>query len=172
MFRILFLSLSLSSKRFSFNFVTWQPGYLYLFLLVTVSVKRNIAFFRGNRWRLESQGLNIAPRTIDVKVEWRIVGEISSLVLFQSGKRIHAIVFCTYPCTHWKQLERHDYRGRRMMKFALRRTLTNNLGQHRDIGYSPSGQRTRNVDIAGCYTYRGRPLLFEEKEIDRGAPPR
>ena len=101
-----------------------------------------------------------------------MVGEISSLVLFQSGKRIHAIVFCTYPCTHWKQLERHDYRGRRMMKFALRRTLTNNLGQHRDIGYSPSGQRTRNVDIAGCYTYRGRPLLFEEKEIDRGAPPR
>lgn len=59
-----------------------------------------------------------------------------------------------------------------MMKFALRRTLTNNLGQHRDIGYSPWGQRTRNVDIAGCYTYRGRPLLFEEKEIDRGAPPR
>lgn len=48
----------------------WLP---LLFLLVTVSVKRNIAFFRGNRWRLESQGLNIAPRTIDVKVEWRIV---------------------------------------------------------------------------------------------------
>lgn len=50
------------------------------------------------------------------------------------------------------------------MKFASRRTLTNNLGQHGYrifVGPTNSKRRYRRIRI-------GRLLLFEEKEIDRG----
>lgn len=106
--------------------------------------------------------------SLDVKVEWKImrfIGEISPLVskvpwFFSNHGKEHAIAFHirVHIGNNW------TVRLQRTMKFASRRTLTNNLGQHGYrifVGPTNSKRRYRRIRI-------GRLLLFEEKEIDRG----